>query len=704
MIRMLGVAGLLSCGLWSWFGSVAPASVADGDCLEPRLRIADWQEVLGNGDRSIDPGEVWDLWPELLFDEACDPGEVLGSMGTSRVGSMVAGGVHFVESVDSRTRRSDSAVRVAVDPRSVCGDTLGLFLESALGLDPDRVAEVEMALGRVDPVALAAVDFTGGMQGWTLLSEGKEVGAAGWSRAVVPAGERAGEPILVVEGRELHALDESVLGPVVSANGMHRVTLRLLHALRLGTTGEAVLQVRSAVTSGAWVVARKFVHDSVGELDIDLTDFAAEGLQVRLRFRDEGGTGSWTLREVQLDGLLRQCIRRGELTVLMNGSTCPGVGDFSVIGARPGEAVSLLLERDSVEGNPCHIPYDLRRRGLDVLGEEVADQQGVARIRGELSQAFCDGGARAFIANRCEVSRYVTLGGLPALAPTIPVKVEPEGRYVREVFQSVKQSRRKVYGMAVPSSGKLKRLGYHLFQPVGDLETRRPLIITMNGGHLVNNRGDDDGMYEFARRMVRMGYVVADISTRRARSIGELRSEPTLTKLRADQDVRAAVRYFRKDALGPNNNRIDPERIMLAGNSGGGLLAIRAGFVREFDDDGAYDAERSLVEQNGGFEGDSGTPGASSYVFAVLSFSGGGARSMVDRGDPALGSAHFIGDPAVSYERTWRMHQRMHVLGMPHQLLSLEGEIHGAIRLEDNLAWMGRFAAAIMFDAPLPVP
>ncbi|MBI1226816.1 MAG: T9SS type A sorting domain-containing protein [Bacteroidetes bacterium] len=185
------------------------------------------------------------------------------------------------------------------------------------------------------------------------------------------------------------------------------------------------------------------------------------------------------------------------------------------------------------------------------------------------------------------------------------VVMNAQVRYIDEVFSNVKSTPDLTYGVnatilyisqagqAVPEALKLD-----IYEPEGDTETDRPLVIMFHTGNFVppqfnggctGTRKDAD-LVEMAKRLARMGYVVASADYR-------LGWDPTNTDqttrvytlinaaYRGVQDANTAVRFFRKSAAtGGNPYGIDPSKIAFWGNGTGGYISYAASTIDTITD------------------------------------------------------------------------------------------------------------------------
>ncbi len=140
-------------------------------------------------------------------------------------------------------------------------------------------------------------------------------------------------------------------------------------------------------------------------------------------------------------------------------------------------------------------------------------------------------------------------------------------------------------------------LAMRVYQPVGDTETERPLIIYFHTGNFLpfpQNSGcygtiNDSSCVEFATRLAKMGYVVAVADYRlgwNPLASTELVRRFTLINAayRGVQDARTCVRFFRKDAATTNTYKIDPDKIILWGQGTGGYITLAAATLNNYTD------------------------------------------------------------------------------------------------------------------------
>lgn len=139
-----------------------------------------------------------------------------------------------------------------------------------------------------------------------------------------------------------------------------------------------------------------------------------------------------------------------------------------------------------------------------------------------------------------------------------------------------------------------------IYEPKDDKETKRPVVLILHGGAFVAGTKEsfDQKAVAYVDSLAARGFVTASLEYR----LGVIMDQRTnletgktdmvvdsvdfaRTVFKASQDVRAAVRYLRKNA---EALKIDPEKIYLLGNSAGGMLALENIYVQTMDDFPSY--------------------------------------------------------------------------------------------------------------------
>ena len=120
--------------------------------------------------------------------------------------------------------------------------------------------------------------------------------------------------------------------------------------------------------------------------------------------------------------------------------------------------------------------------------------------------------------------------------------------------------------------------------------------------------------------------------------------------MKAVADVKASIRYFRKDYANGNTFGIDENAIFVGGASAGAVVALHLGFIDDILDlpTSPFNIQ-DVVNDLGGLEGDAGNNGYSSAINGVISIAGGiNDLNWIDASDEPL-YVHGDADDVVSY-------------------------------------------------------
>jgi len=251
------------------------------------------------------------------------------------------------------------------------------------------------------------------------------------------------------------------------------------------------------------------------------------------------------------------------------------------------------------------------------------------------------------------------------------------GRYSQVVFSAIDSLINIQYGTAPTGED----LSLDIYFPKDDTTTcKRPLVIFVHGGGF--HEGDRK---MFAARAIcedlpYKGYVTASISYRLAEeepyTLEDLQEEkldfenPHIDVIHitnAMHDARAAVRYFKKNAVQYN---IDPDRIAIGGASAGGMTAINVGYM-----DRQSELFSGAIPDN--LEGTSGNPGFSSDVKVVYSLCSGFLNlDMIDKNtEPTLYLQQNALDTIFIGNRLVQLRMKADEVGLTYEILE-QGGIH----------------------------
>jgi len=259
-------------------------------------------------------------------------------------------------------------------------------------------------------------------------------------------------------------------------------------------------------------------------------------------------------------------------------------------------------------------------------------------------------------------------------------------RYNKEIFTDF-ETTTVVYGRNTTQGGVTKDLDMDIYIPKGDTETKRPLVILAHGGAFINGSKDQFKNLGLAQMLSKSGYVVASISYRLIDTAPSATTN-TIATIQAVADMRAAVRYFRKDNAENNTYKIDVNNIFVGGYSAGAITSLHLGYINSQTElQNVSPALIPLFNSNGGFEGNSGNPGFSSAVKGIINISGAIITTdFIKKEDPIIYSIHGTADATVAFEGSGAnlkgsgpIHRKANSEGMINQLKAVENAGHDII-------------------------
>ena len=221
-------------------------------------------------------------------------------------------------------------------------------------------------------------------------------------------------------------------------------------------------------------------------------------------------------------------------------------------------------------------------------------------------------------------------------------------------------------------------------QPRAPALKDRPGVIVIHGGGWV--QGDKESMLEsFCLPFVEHGFVVANVEYRLAKAA---------TVPAAVNDVLAAAKWVRDRAA---DYKIDPNQIIVTGNSAGGHLAMMVGMAPESAGLGPSIKIAAVIN----FFGISDLPdqleGPHSQSYAVTWVAEQPDRmklakklspiTYVRKGLPPVLSIHGDADPVVPYEQSVRLTRELKAAGDQADLITVPGGKHGFTPEEISKLW-----------------
>lgn len=289
----------------------------------------------------------------------------------------------------------------------------------------------------------------------------------------------------------------------------------------------------------------------------------------------------------------------------------------------------------------------------------------------------------------------------------LTIGLSAQERYLDEVFTDVEVTSNVIYGVnatviLLPQLGEAIPipLAMDVYQPAGDTETARPLVLVFHTGNFLPNyingqitgTKTDSSVVEICTQLARRGFVAASVDYRTGwNPLATSQPERALGLIQAAyrgvQDGRNAVRYFRADAATSNNFRIDTERVSIFGVGTGGYLALAmatldeyleiatttngaAKFILDTNGDGVPDTPMVVEPYHGDVNGEvttvvpadgfgftagdttnySNIPGFSSEVDLCINVGGAlGDISWIDEKTPPIISVQSVNDQFAPY-------------------------------------------------------
>ncbi|MFN8281743.1 MAG: T9SS type A sorting domain-containing protein [Chitinophagales bacterium] len=202
-------------------------------------------------------------------------------------------------------------------------------------------------------------------------------------------------------------------------------------------------------------------------------------------------------------------------------------------------------------------------------------------------------------------------------------------RYLDSVFNFVKHADIQ-YGSNYDNKNQLTNLLMDVYEPQNDTASAlRPIIFFVHGGSFVGGDRGDQQINKTAEFFAKKGYVTANIEYRVQQTTlitpfldFALASNWYKAIARATQDLKAAVRYIKKDvAINSNSYRVDTNMIFIYGSSAGAIATLHTVFL---DDTIEMSVNfKNAYKELGGLDGNSGNSGYTMKgIKAIVSCSG----------------------------------------------------------------------------------
>ncbi len=290
------------------------------------------------------------------------------------------------------------------------------------------------------------------------------------------------------------------------------------------------------------------------------------------------------------------------------------------------------------------------------------------------------------------------------------------GRYENEIFNAV--------NVSTINYSDIYQDGEHemdVYTAIGDTATNRPLILYMHGGSFYGGTKNMSDCIDFCTSMAKRGYVAASLNYRLSNIVSFLSSqeEQYRTVLKAVADIKAGVRFFRKDYnTNGNTYGINPNTIFAGGYSAGAVIAVHLAYIDNVSDlpTAPIDVQNLVSIIGGNLEGDAGNTGYSSQIQGVVSFAGGiNDVTWIDGNDEPLVSIQGTSDLTVNYNcgpgmnnplvlnlcGAGEMHPQADNVGLINDKLIFNGTDHGWAALGNS---NNKFIDAINFTSDFLYP
>lgn len=239
---------------------------------------------------------------------------------------------------------------------------------------------------------------------------------------------------------------------------------------------------------------------------------------------------------------------------------------------------------------------------------------------------------------------FLTTFGLKAQTPC------DLGRYSSDVFPTVTTTTGVQFGSNDDYTGSNMDLFMDIYEPTGDTELERPLIIWVHGGSFIGGTRTDSDVSTLADAFAKKGFVCASIDYRVGMwPIDSVNAVKAV--VRAVQDLKGATRFFYSDRANANTYKIDTTKIFIGGSSAGAITALHTAYLDKECEVEPYIPIADLTAM-GGLEGTSGSPGYSSDAAGVINLCGALASyGWLESGDIPFCSLHGTSDGTVPYNR-----------------------------------------------------
>jgi len=261
-----------------------------------------------------------------------------------------------------------------------------------------------------------------------------------------------------------------------------------------------------------------------------------------------------------------------------------------------------------------------------------------------------------------------------------------DNRYIDDIF-NVTMINEVEYGentnQSFIDSDYTQTLYMDIYQPDEDNFEDRPLIIFMFGGAFIGGSKESGDIVDLCINFAKKGYVAAAIDYRLTTNLILNPSEEKAYEavIKAIQDLRASIRYFRMNDALYDDYKIDSNRIYVGGISAGAIASLNSVYM-DTEEEALMLVTSEHLEELGGFEGESGNPGYASDAHGVVNLCGAiGSLDWIGQPDKPIVSMHGDQDGTVPYSDE------------SVTLFGLDVQVYGSYSINETMNELGNYSA-----------
>jgi len=262
-------------------------------------------------------------------------------------------------------------------------------------------------------------------------------------------------------------------------------------------------------------------------------------------------------------------------------------------------------------------------------------------------------------------------------------------RLIEPIFSEVQITESVVFDQGTSNLNQEIDLVMDIYEPVGDDQERRPVIVMAHGGSFIVGTRKNEVMVNTCTELARRGYVAASIEYSLFPFL--VFGQPDSTDLinvitKAMGEMKSAVRFFREDGLGGNVYGVDPDLISIGGYSAGSILACHQGMLDESDEISEF--VQTSIDEQGGFANLGNRLEISDDVLSIFNIAGSIYQlDYIDENSTPIYSAHGDVDETVPYDfgltggivnsyGSFNIHSSYDELGIENELFTFIGGGH----------------------------